>query len=109
MVHKSYIHILAISIVFTEILAVLSSKPEGSTDWRIKQQVTLLDVHTPQGVKRLAIAGVKDPNQLFTSSDGTAAKAVMCGRPDCPNCQRYASDIDSGILNIYYWLTKTSF
>ena len=71
--------------IFTEILAVLSNKPEGSTDWRIKP-VAFLKVQTPEGVKNVLI---KDSHQqhMYTA-DGTTTKSVMAVS-HCPHCHHH--------------------
>ncbi|XP_065910081.1 uncharacterized protein [Dysidea avara] len=81
-----------------EILAVLSNKPEGSTDWRIKP-VTFLKVQTPEGVKTVCI---KDPHQQHMyAADGTTTKSVMAVS-HCPHCHHHhhhshdVTETDSG-------------
>ncbi|XP_065910436.1 uncharacterized protein [Dysidea avara] len=65
-----------------EILAVLSNKPEGSTDWRIKTTtaVTYLKVLSPGGVQHFVVPGsvIPDSSQQYTTAgSGNTAKTIM--------------------------------
>ena len=78
----------------------MSSKPEGSTDWRIKTTatVTYLKVLSPGGVRHLVIPGSVIPQQgMYTTAttDGTTAKAIM-STSHSPYHGHNVTDIESG-------------
>ena len=99
-------------IVITEILAVLSNKPEGSTDWRIKTTtaVTYLKVLSPGGVQHFVVPGsvIPDSSQQYTTAgSGNTAKTIMSASHSPFHQYGYnVTDTESGTVSMYcsFWL-----
>ena len=73
-------------VIFTEILAVLSNKPEGSADWRTKMKTVTLKMQTPEGVVRNLVGVIKDPHQqhMYTTDNEAIMSAFHC-----PHCHHH--------------------
>jgi len=100
----TYVLLYNLCTVFTEILAELSNKPEGSIDPRTNTTttaITYLKVLSPEGVQHLVVSGsmVPDSRQqdmyATATTDGTTAKAIMSATHS-PLHSHHSHDVELG-------------